>query len=304
MEKDNVYESLMIKMLEGNASPKEAAQFQDWVKQSSDNEKEYIDFQKIWASTPDTQLLDKLDIEADLAMVKQKASTSNTQITAKVISLSFFKKIAAVLLPLIIAITGFYFYLNQTNTNLPIALSDGTKVWLYKDANLTYPDVFEGKNRIVQLDGEAFFEVAENKAKPFIIEAGATNIKVLGTSFNVQSTNQETNVVVNTGKVSFFAKNNVEKIIELTKGEKGIYKAGNLIETVNEDINYRAWQNGIFEFDGTKTIQEVTEQLAKYYGPLQIEIKNNKDCLLEASFEKEDISTVLAVIKNTCGLEH
>ncbi len=302
MEKDNLHENLMIKMLEGTASKAEVSQFQKWINLSTENEREYKDFQKIWAAVPDAKLLEKLDVEADLAALKEKATTPKIN-SNRIISINFFRRIAAVLLPLIIALTGLYFYFNQTDPKAPIVLNDGTKVWLYKDAKLDYPKTFEGNNRLVKLIGEAFFEVAENKNKPFIIEAGATNIKVLGTSFNVRSSNQETNVVVNTGKVSLSPKNDTQNGIELTKGEKGTYTEGNLIETINKDINYRSWQNGVFEFDGTKPVSEVIDQLTKYYGPLNIDIKNNKECLLEANFEKEALSTVIEVLKNSCGLE-
>lgn len=303
MEKDNLHENLMIKMLEGIASKAEISQFQKWLKLSTENEKEYKDFQKIWTAVPDAKLLDKLDVEADLAAIKGKTTTPKIN-NNRIISLNFFRRIAAVLLPLIIALTGLYFYFNQTDPKAPMVLNDGTKVWLYNDAKLDYPDLFDEEIRFVKLNGEAFFEVAENKNKPFVIEAGATKIKVLGTSFNVQSFSQETNVIVNTGKVSLYPKNDAQNAVELTKGEKGIYKKGTLTETMNADNNYRSWQNGIFEFDGTKPVNEVIEQLSKYYGPLNIDIEDNKDCLLEANFEKEALSTVIEVIKNSCGLEH
>jgi len=279
MEKENIYDALMIKVLAGNASKAEVEQFQNWLNENPENANEYADFQKIWTTTPAISMLEKLDVEADLVTVKKKATVSEIVIGA-----------------------GLYFYLNQSDTKAPIVLSDGTKVWLYQDAKLDYPAAFASDIRAVKLTGEAFFDVAKDVTKPFVIAAGATDIRVLGTSFNVQSATNTTNVIVNTGKVQLINRAEPKKLVELTKGEKGVYEKGTLEETINEDINYRSWQSGTFEFDGTVPIEEVVAQLSKYYGPIELMTTANRDCLFEGTFNKEELSTVLAVIRSSCGL--
>ena len=66
-------------------------------------------------------------------------------------------------------------------------LPDGSVVWLNSETRLTYPDQFAGDRRLVTLEGEAYFEVAKDAKKPFIVQAGEIDVEVLGTSFNVNS---------------------------------------------------------------------------------------------------------------------
>jgi len=307
------YEELMIRSLDGDATGEEQNQLNNWLQESPTNQSTFEDFQKIWIGAVDIPMLQSLDIEADLKAVKKKAAVANLlqekTPTGKVIPLkstttrswSFLQKIAAILLPIAVLTTALFLYFNQNTSNEPMLLSDGTKVWLYKDAQLDYPANFTSTTRSVKLKGEAYFEVAHDANKPFIIEAGAAAIEVLGTSFNVQSTANQTNVVVNTGKVRLTATANTTQTVELTKGEKGIYEQASVREITNMDKNYRSWHTGIFEFDGTASIETVLQQLSKYYGPIAINTAANRDCLLEASFEKEDLETILETIKNSCS---
>ncbi|MDE7374724.1 MAG: FecR family protein, partial [Odoribacter sp.] len=73
-----------------------------------------------------------------------------------------------------------------------LTLSDGTRVWLNAETELKYPVTFTGEVREVTLEGEAYFEVAKNSARPFVVKSEKLEIKVLGTSFNVKAYPQET----------------------------------------------------------------------------------------------------------------
>ena len=110
-----------------------------------------------------------------------------------------YQKIAAVILLPFIAFSV-YITLNQINQDQAyfetiaesgqkstLVLPDGTKVWLNSDSRLRYPDTFGKRNRTVQLTGEAYFEVAKDKRRPFLVEAGEVNIRVLGTTFNIKA---------------------------------------------------------------------------------------------------------------------
>lgn len=300
-ETNNLYEDLMIRVLDGIATETEKATLEKWLAEAPANRATYQDFQKIWTASPDAKLLANLDVNADLAAVKAKAQQNKSAKTAQIIAFPMLRKVAAILLPLAVVATALFLFFNQNDPNAPILLSDGTKVWLYQAAQLDFPKTFEGENRLVTLDGEAYFEVAKDATKPFIIEAGKASIRVLGTSFNVQSSTTETQVVVNSGKVQLADKTNTAKAVELTKGEKGVFANAEVIESINTDKNYRSWQTGVFEFDGTVAIEDVMQQLSKYYGDIDLNIAPNEACLLEATFEKEELSTVLEVIKNSCG---
>lgn len=103
-----------------------------------------------------------------------------------------------------------------------ILLQDGSIVWLKGNSTLTYPNVFSGETRAVSLVGEALFEVAKDAAHPFTIECGDLTTTVLGTSFNIRSGHEHTEIVVLTGKVSVESKREAQKTVILPN-EKAVY---------------------------------------------------------------------------------
>lgn len=127
-----------------------------------------------------------------------------------------FRYVAAVMLLL----TGLYFFrstvwnvvspahqlesITSHTERRQLELPDGTKVWLSPNSKLKYPNQFRESNRIVRLDGEAFFEVAHDARRPFIIQSGKVNTRVLGTSFNISAYPQQAEISVTlvTGKVA------------------------------------------------------------------------------------------------------
>jgi transmembrane sensor len=111
---------------------------------------------------------------------------------------------------------------DKASINLP----DGSKVWLNGDSKITYVEDFENKTREVTLSGEAFFEVAKDKTKPFIIHTRTINLKVLGTAFNVRSydNEKETETALVHGSVEVTLLNNPDKKIVLKPGEKLLVK--------------------------------------------------------------------------------
>lgn len=103
-----------------------------------------------------------------------------------------------------------------------ILLPDGSIIWLKPHSKLTYPEIFEGNERIVSLAGEALFEIAKDPEHPFIIHSGDLTTRVLGTSFNIKNTFEHTEIYVLTGRVSVtLAKTNEQ--IELLPSERIMY---------------------------------------------------------------------------------
>jgi ferric-dicitrate binding protein FerR (iron transport regulator) len=156
----------------------------------------------------------------------------------------------------------------------PVVLPDGTQVRLNSGSTLSYSKYFgKGNKRQVTLNGEAFFEVAKNPEKPFVIDAGASEIKVLGTVFNVKA-RQGINAVVavQEGKVSFKGKEQTEGII-LTANEVGVLaKDGNVKKIDQSAQNYFSWFNHFLDFDNMP-LSQVVEQLSLIFD-VQIEVAN------------------------------
>ena len=101
-----------------------------------------------------------------------------------------------------------------------LLLGDGTIVWLKNNSSLTYPEIFAGPDRRVELQGEALFEVAKDALHPFIIQCGELTTTVLGTSFNIRTTEADIEVVVLTGKVSLTSQG---KGLVVMPSEKAVY---------------------------------------------------------------------------------
>ncbi len=291
-------DEILVRYFEGDASEDEIKKIENWRKLSPDNELEFQEFKQIWYATTDLRDIENLDIEGDLKIVKSRASKAVIPIR----KLRFLRNIAAILLPLLVFGLGMYFYTANSEKESVYTLSDGTKVWLNGDSKLDFPKRFDGKIRKVVLTGEAFFEVAKNPNKPFVIETQSTNIEVLGTSFNVNSINQEISVVVATGKVKFYKRAQPEEMVLLTPGEKGVFKEGKLVELENEDYNYASWHTGIFKFEHTP-IGEVVQILASYYGKIQLNEDVDPNCIFKGVFEKESKESIIETLELSCGLK-
>lgn len=148
-----------------------------------------------------------------------------------------------------------------------VLLPDGTKVWLNAASSLTYPTAFTGNNRTVALTGEAYFEVARNKAKPFKVKLNEqTEVEVLGTHFNVNAYQEEGKIKATLleGSVRVKALKHTQV---LAPGQQAqIMEGKNEIKIArNVNVEYvMAWKNGLFNFDGA-SLKEVMNQLARWY---------------------------------------
>lgn len=147
-----------------------------------------------------------------------------------------------------------------------IVLSDGTKVWLNAASTLKYPAKFVKDQRIVELEGEAYFEVAENKTKPFIVKTKEQAITVLGTQFNVYAYEDErtTKTTLLEGSVEV-AMPNQNKLI-LTPGEQStIVNGESKIDVSRVSLDgVTAWKNGKFVFE-SESLPSIMRKLARWY---------------------------------------
>ena len=151
-------------------------------------------------------------------------------------------------------------------TTYQIILPDETKVWLSSDSYLKYPVSFIGSERRVQLVGEAYFEVSKDVQKPFYVDANQTEIKVLGTHFNVSAYNDDRSVHTTLVEGSVKVKNNSNEII-LKSGEEVVDSFGNggklKVEKADLELNL-AWKNGLFIFRD-EPLGQIMKRIARWY---------------------------------------
>lgn len=146
-------------------------------------------------------------------------------------------------------------------------LSDGTRVWLNADSRLVFASPFTGAERRVKLEGEAFFEVNKDATHPFIVETNYQSVKVLGTSFNINSYTDEPAVKTTLleGSVQVLSAGNAKAVI-LQPGEQSVCGAGALhtgVAAATDVEQAIAWKNGDFVFDSD--IQTIMKQIARWY---------------------------------------
>lgn len=149
-----------------------------------------------------------------------------------------------------------------------VVLPDGTKVWLNAASTLQFPVAFTGKERVVELTGEAYFEVAQNATHPFKLKAaGKMDIAVLGTAFNVNAYTNEKHsyATLVEGAVSISLTGETGSAVVLKPGDQ--VQAGSAGMDVTRNANVEkaiAWKNGLFNFDGVG-LREMMRQLERWY---------------------------------------
>ena len=145
-----------------------------------------------------------------------------------------------------------------------LTLEDGTRIWLNSETELKFPVRFVGKTREVKIVGEGYFEVAKDSLRPFVVRAGDVRTQVLGTSFNVKAYRDEKvrAVTLVSGKVSVSAGREREL---LSPGWQAEWRGGNIS---TRKVNVKAvvaWIDGKFYFEEGATLEEITEQLRRWY---------------------------------------
>ena len=185
-------------------------------------------------------------------------------------------------------------------------LPDGTRVWLRQGSGLTYPAAFAATARRVQLQGEAYFEVASDSSKVFHVELEDQkgSVEVLGTSFYVRQNAQQTTVTVRTGKVRF-SPDDKSKSVVLAAGEKAVLDKSKRQLTTETVLTFNelSWQTGGLEFIRTP-MKQVISDLETYYG-VQITLTNTnlQYCKHTAPLTNQSLDKVLESLSLTYQMQ-
>jgi transmembrane sensor len=192
-------------------------------------------------------------------------------------------------------------------------LPDGTKVWLNAESRISYAESFENsQTREVVLEGEAFFDVTEDKTKPFIVKTSQLQVKVLGTSFNVRSYGSQKTVETTLVRGSVMIELN-EK--QSTSGNEPILLKDNeraVYSTVSKQLSLQSvqaesetsWRVGKLSFVN-KPFNEIEEELERWYGvDIILEDGASADCRFSTTIENEPINKILELFKTTSGIAY
>ncbi|MEO8171731.1 MAG: FecR domain-containing protein [Sediminibacterium sp.] len=168
-----------------------------------------------------------------------------------------------------------------------LTLQDGSKVWLNSASSIRFPSLFTGDTRQVEITGEAYFEVAKNAAKPFIVKIGEASIEVLGTHFNVMAYANENSLQTTLieGSVKF---HKGDKSVLLKPGEQSRLFANNEIKLLRDaDVDLAtAWKNGQQTFKEAD-MATVMRQVERWY---DVDVEYQTDVPRNLTFTGEGIS--------------
>lgn len=182
-----------------------------------------------------------------------------------------------------------------------IFLPDGTRVTLNGTSLLRHPEQFTGAIREIWFEGEGYFSVAKNRAKPFVINTGEARVKVLGTAFNLRSRSSEAQIkiAVTEGKVAFSERNAETAPTLLTAGEQAeldiMTKKITKTETAGE--NFLAWKTGKIIFKNAP-LSKVAADLAEYYDtPVIIQSDSVGALEFTSVFDRISLNDALRIIE-------
>ncbi len=186
------------------------------------------------------------------------------------------------------------------------SLPDGSTGWLNSGSVISYPSQF-GAIRTVSLKGEAYFDVVKNPDSPFVIDAKPVKIKVLGTSFNVVSYDNDSisEVIVASGKVEVEAENKKDKQMLAPSERLVINRLNNSVSKSTVDIqNYTSWKTGKLIFLNDN-LNEVVRKVSRFYN-VDFEVEPNVDRteLFRAILEEESLEEVLRYMKLTMSIDY
>ena len=166
-----------------------------------------------------------------------------------------------------------------------LALPDGSLVWLNATSSIHFPTSFAGKERRVEISGEAYFEIAKNRDMPFVVAVNGAEVQVVGTHFNVNAYNDEDNLKTTLleGSVKFVSGANINW---LKPGQQSQLASNGLVKVVsNVDVDeVVAWKNGMFGFENAG-IETVMRQLSRWYD-VEIEYKGKTEDLFIAEMRR------------------
>ena len=298
-------DELLIAYFKGEVSDEEAQQITEWIEAKIEHQRYYQQLCRLFEVS---YWIEDIPEQTEVAFPKKTKA-----LPWKHYVISFMKVAAIFVLGF-----AFHFFLNwqktthhelqhqihvPTGQHVEIMLADGSKVWLNSGSTLTFPSKFNGKKRMVELDGEGFFEVKSDKEHPFIVSTSKYQVKAVGTSFNIydyQDSPQFEAALLN-GKVEVTTNAKKSSVVILTPNQRAALCQGVLKVKPIENANNYLWRKGILYFN--EPLLEVFDKLQEYYD-IEFQIRNSsltrKSPYCTGKFRAKDgLEHIIRVLKET-----
>ncbi len=306
-------DDLLAKCLLDEATPEEKRQVDEWTSSNAANKLYYDQFKKIWDASHQLAAVSAADENKAWEKFKNRVQGKHEGPSpVRKVSFSWKKMAVAAAVLIAVSLIGYQVFNNSDRPGemlveakqsvLTDTLPDGSVVTLNKESSISYLSKFKNNTRKVTLKGEAFFSVAPDRTKPFVIDVNDVQVVVVGTSFNIKSNNGNTVVVVESGIVKVTRKG---KTVELRAGEK--IETGKIDSLMHKeevtDKLYNYYRTKEFVCDDTplwKLVQVLNEA---YQANIVIVREDLKGLLLNTTFVNESLDQVLRVISLTFNIK-
>jgi transmembrane sensor len=183
-----------------------------------------------------------------------------------------------------------------------LELQDGTTIWLNSDTRIEYnKDFMAGATRDIYLKGEAYFKVAPDKSRPFIVHTENVSIRVLGTSFNVKAYDNDSRIETTLVEGKIVIQNKAQEgKIDLSPNQRAVFskkKQNILIENYTRTENYTSWKNGVLTFED-EPMREIIPVLERWYNvAFHVEDNAMLECQFTAKVNNKSLEEVLELFK-------
>ncbi|NSL90645.1 FecR family protein [Chitinophaga solisilvae] len=304
---DHINDDLLVKYLLKITTASEQADVEQWMAEDAANARYFEHFRLIWEESRKLAAVSTVNENDAWMRFQQRVGANEHKQEARIIQTdtSFWKRnlsIAASLLVLLGA--AGYWYMSNFHVSQEVlyshtavrtdTLPDGSFVTLNKESSLRFPSSF-GKERQVKLEGEAFFNIAQDPGKPFVIRVNEVTVTVLGTSFNIKSANGKTEVIVETGAVEVSKNNNS---IQLRQHEKAVVTAADAspVKQENTDELYNYYRTQTFVCNNTP-LWKLANILQDAYGvDIVIADAAKRELPINVTFENSSLDSILKII--------
>lgn len=315
------YIELIVRYLSGEITHDEIIRLESWMGEKTANRNLFNEYKKVWESLGKVADTAGINVQEEWEKMKRKMRDSgsgnvlrNKSLTKRNFTFYFVRIAAVLLIGLFLGITGFLInrhlgytsYTTDENT-MSAQLPDGSQVTLNTNSSIKIQKKFRTNPRMVDLVGEAYFEVAPDPSSPFIVNADRIEIKVLGTSFNVYAYQKDSKieVVVNTGQVAVTREGETTERLILKPGNRGTFNKSDqsLIISVNKDLNFLSWKTRQMVFED-KSLEEIIITINKiYHTNILINGDSLKKNRVTASFNDQSLDAILNVLAATLDLK-
>lgn len=296
MDKD-----LLRRYIEGCVTPEEVERVVDWLDADEQHVTEFLALHKVF----------------DISVLNQLPAKEGKEALQRISLHHIVKEILKIAAIVLLILGGQSIWEKQENEEsaplyqtlyvpagqrAELILPDSTRVWLNACSRLMYPVTFMKENRLVELEGEAYFEVQRNEKAPFIVKTPKTAVRVLGTEFNVSDYPNRPGfeLALLKGSVELLPSKRSNPY-RMKAGEQILLKDGKYLSSNIEDTDYFKWKEGLLCFRD-QPISEIIDKLSLYFD-VKIYVENQK--LLSENYTgkflaKDGIEQVLKVLQ----LEH